>query len=317
MVSDSLAYELADKRVFVAGHAGMVGSAIMRRLSTENIAEALTVDRGECDLTNQAAVQRWMVENKPNCVFLAAAKVGGIGANARYPADFLYDNMMIEANVIQAAYKTKVEKLLFLGSSCIYPQMAPQPIREDALLTGALEPTNEAYAIAKIAGLKLCAAYRKQYSADFIAAMPTNLYGPGDSYNLENSHVIPALIMKAHAAKKADSTSMEIWGSGTSRREFLYVDDLADALISLMKNYSGEIAPNIGTGHDITIVETAQAVMEAVGFHGALTLDRSRPDGTPRKKLDVSVMKKLGWCSKTDLKTGLSRSYQDYLVQHT
>jgi len=315
MVSDAANYELTGKRVFVAGHSGMVGSAILRRLSIENIADLLTVDRRDCDLTNQWAVQGWMAENKPDCVFLAAAKVGGIAANSHYPAEFLYDNLMIEANVIQAALKTKVEKLLFLGSSCIYPRMAPQPISEDALLTGPLEPTNEAYAIAKIAGLKLCAAYRKQYGADFIAAMPTNLYGPGDRYDLENSHVIPALIMKAHTAKTTNAPSMEIWGSGKSRREFLYVDDLADALVFLMKNYSGETAPNIGTGHDITILETAQAVMETIGFKGALRHDRTKPDGAPRKQLDVSLMSRLGWQAKTDLKTGLSRSYQDYLTQ--
>ena len=306
------AYALSGKRVWVAGHAGMVGQALLRRLAREDTAQILTATRAQLDLTDQAAVREWTAKNKPDCIFLAAAKVGGILANANAPADFLYDNLAIASNVIRSAHDNAVEKLLFLGSSCIYPKFAAQPIAESALLSGALEPTNEAYALAKIAGLKLCAAYKSQYGDNFISAMPTNLYGPGDSYDLQNSHVIPALIQKAHAAKFSGATSMEIWGTGTARREFLHVDDCADGLVHLMVHYSGEGPVNLGTGEDITITQTAQAVMAAVGFDGALTHDRSKPDGTPRKQLDTTLMRSLGWTPSIDLADGLAQAYRWY-----
>ena len=306
-------YSLTGKRVWVAGHRGMVGQALMRRLQAEKPAEILTATRGDLDLTNQAAVGEWMRANKPDCVFLAAAKVGGIMANQNAPADFLFENLAIAQNVIHSAHVNKTEKLLFLGSSCIYPKFAPQPISEDALLTGALEPTNEAYALAKIAGLKLCAAYRAQYGDNFISAMPTNLYGPGDSYDLQNSHVIPALIIKAHAAKIAGESTIEIWGTGDAYREFLHVDDCADGLVHLMKTYAGEQAVNLGTGQDLSIKSAAKAVMEAVGFGGSLTHDLSKPDGTPRKGLDTSLMQSLGWSPKISLRDGLKTAYADYL----
>ncbi len=306
------AYALSGKRVWVAGHAGMVGQALLRRLARENPAQILTATRAQLDLTDQTAVREWTAKNKPDCIFLAAAKVGGILANANAPADFLYDNLAIASNVIRSAHDNAVEKLLFLGSSCIYPKFAAQPIAESALLSGALEPTNEAYALAKIAGLKLCAAYKSQYGDNFISAMPTNLYGPGDSYDLQNSHVIPALIQKAHAAKVSGARSMEIWGTGTARREFLHVDDCADGLVHLMTHYSGDGPVNLGTGEDITITQTAQAVMAAVGFDGALTHDLSKPDGTPRKQLDTTLMRGLGWTPSIDLADGLSQAYRWY-----
>lgn len=306
-------YSLSGKRIWVAGHSGMVGQALMRRLVDENPAQILTATRAELDLTHQGAVNSWLAENKPDCIFLAAAKVGGILANQSAPADFLFQNLAIAQNVIHAAHIYKTQKLLFLGSSCIYPKFAAQPISEDALLTGALEPTNEAYALAKIAGLKLCAAYRAQYGHNFIAAMPTNLYGPGDSYDLQNSHVIPALIMKAHAAKVAGEKSMEIWGTGEAYREFLHVDDCADGLVHLMKAYSGETAVNLGTGKDLTIKDAAKAVMAAVGFDGTLTHDLSKADGTPRKQLNTLLMQSLGWTPSIDFNDGLKMAYADYL----
>jgi GDP-L-fucose synthase len=306
-------YHLAGKRIWVAGHRGMVGQALCRRLKREAPREILSAPRAELDLTDQAAVRGWMAAHKPDCIFLAAAKVGGIGANAAFPADFLFENLAIAQNIIHAAHENGTEKLLFLGSSCIYPKFAAQPISEDALLTGALEPTNEAYALAKIAGLKLCAAYKKQYGDNFISAMPTNLYGPGDHYDLENSHVIPALILKAHRARMENAPDFEIWGTGEARREFLHVDDCADGLVHLMKTYSGEAAVNLGTGADITIKETAQAVMKAVGFQGQLTHDLSKPDGTPRKQLDTRLMTTLGWTPSISFSKGLAGTYADYL----
>jgi len=306
-------YHLNGKRIWVAGHGGMVGQALIRRLAAETPREVLTASRAQLDLTNQAAVNGWMAAHKPDCIFLAAAKVGGILANQNAPADFLYDNLAIAQNIIHAAHTHKTEKLLFLGSSCIYPKHAAQPIREEALLSGALEPTNEAYALAKIAGLKLCAAYQRQYGDNFISAMPTNLYGPGDSYDALNSHVIPALIMKAHDAKTSGAKSMEIWGSGKAYREFLHVDDCADGLIHLMTHYAGESPVNLGTGEDMSIKDTAKAVMAAAGFSGTLTYDLSKPDGTPRKRLDTRVMQSLGWVPKIKFQDGLKSAYADYL----
>lgn len=301
-------YNLNGKRVFVAGHRGMVGSALMRRLESENV-EPLTVDRSLVDLRDQAAVNRWMEESKPQAVFLAAARVGGIAANDRYPADFLYDNLMIEANVIHAAYRTGVEKLLLLGSTCIYPKLAPQPIPEEALLTGPLEPTNEWYAIAKIAGIKLCQAYRRQHGCDFIAAQPTNLYGPGDNFDLATSHVLPALMRKAHEARLSGAPSMTVWGSGTPLREFLHVDDLADALVFLMHHYSDELHVNCGSGEEVSIRQLAEAICETVGFDGALEFDALKPDGTPRKLADVSRLHSEGWRHRIGLGEGLASTY--------
>ncbi|MBI1365891.1 MAG: NAD-dependent epimerase/dehydratase family protein [Alphaproteobacteria bacterium] len=309
---DRAVYSLSGKRVFVAGHRGMAGSAVARRLASEDC-EILTAGRETLDLKDQRAVRDWFGAERPDAVVLAAAKAGGILANDTYPADFLYDNLMIEANVIEAAFRTGVEKLLFLGSSCIYPKFAPQPIPEDALLTGALEPTNEWYAIAKIAGLKLCEAYRRQHGADFISAMPTNLYGPGDNFDLETSHVIPALIRKAHEAKKRGDRALVIWGTGTPRREFLHVDDCADALVFLLKNYSGAGHVNVGSGSDVTIAELARLVMEAVGFEGALEFDRSKPDGTPRKLMSGEKLAAMGWRAKVGLKDGLEDAYAWFL----
>lgn len=307
------AYSLTGKRVWVAGHRGMVGSALVRRLAHEGCAEILTATRAELDLVRQADVECWVSDNKPDAIFIPAARVGGILANDTYPADFLYDNLMIEANIIRAAFDANVEKLLFLGSSCIYPKLAPQPIPEEALLTGPLEPTNEWYAVAKIAGIKLCQAYRRQHGCDFISAMPTNLYGPGDNYDLANSHVIPALIRKAHEAKLSGAPSMEIWGSGTPRREFLHVDDCADALVLLMKNYSGHEHINVGSGKDVTIEELARIVMKTVGFGGELTKDLSKPDGTPRKLMAADKLRALGWNPKIGLEEGLNDAYRTWL----
>jgi GDP-L-fucose synthase len=310
------AYPLSGKRVFVAGHRGMVGSAIVRRLEGENCT-VLTAGRAELDLISQAAVADWFAREKPDAVFLAAAKVGGILANDTMPAEFLYENLMIEANVIHAAHRAGVEKLVFLGSSCIYPKFADQPITEDALLTGPLEPTNEWYAIAKIAGIKLCQAYRKQYGDDFISAMPTNLYGPGDNYDLKTSHVLPALIRKAHEAKAANAPSIELWGTGTPLREFMHVDDCADALVFLMQCYSGDEHVNVGTGSDLSILDLAKLVCKAVGYEGEIRLDASKPDGTPRKLMSSEKLQALGWQPKIGLKTGIVRVYRDFLAEQT
>jgi GDP-L-fucose synthase len=305
-------FSLAGRRVWVAGHRGMVGSAICRRLASEGV-ELLTAGRGEVDLRRQAEVEAWMSAKRPEAVFLAAATVGGILANDTRPAEFIYDNLVIETNIIHAAWRTGVAKLLFLGSSCIYPKLAPQPMTEEALLTGPLEPTNEWYAIAKIAGIELCRAYRRQYGCDFISAMPTNLYGPEDNFDLNSSHVVPALIAKAHQAKAANAPSISVWGSGKPRRELLYVDDLADALVHLMKTYSDEPHVNVGTGEDMTIDTLARTVCEVVGFAGALRYDSGRPDGAPRKLLDVGRLNALGWRPKTSLRDGLTRTYAFYL----
>ena len=307
-----MTYALSGKRVWIAGHRGMVGSALVRQLEQENCT-VLTVGRDKLDLKDAGAVKTWMQANAPQTVVLAAAKVGGIVANDSWPADFLYDNLAIENAVIHGAFETKVEKLLFLGSSCIYPKFADQPIREDALLTGPLEPTNEWYAIAKIAGIKLTQAYRRQHGCDFISAMPTNLYGPGDNFDLTSSHVIPALLRKAHEAKHAGTGTMTIWGTGTPRREFLHVDDCAAALIFLLKNYSGDSHVNVGSGTDVTIDELARSVMQAVGFDGALTHDTSKPDGTPRKLMSNEKLAAMGWTPRISLQEGLQSTYRWFL----
>jgi len=304
-------YQLSGKRVFVAGHGGMVGAAILRQLAHEDC-EILVARRDELDLRNQAVVDAWMREHRPDALFLAAARVGGILANSRYPVDFLYDNVMIAANVIHAAHANGVERVLYLGSSCIYPKFARQPMREEELLSGALEPTNQWYAIAKIAGLKLIHAYRQQYGAAYIAAMPTNLYGPGDNFNLETSHVVPALIRKADDAKRSGAKEFTVWGSGRPRREFLYVEDCAKACVFLMKRYDGDSHINIGAGEDVTIAELAELVGRAVGFQGSINFDPSLPDGTPRKLLDVSRINDLGWKHTTPLKQGLDSAYAWY-----
>lgn len=311
MTDRNMPFDLAGKRIFVAGHRGMVGSAVVRRLQTEDC-EILTAGREVLDLRDQAATKAFFDRNRPEVVVLAAAKVGGILANDTYPADFLYDNLVIETNVIGAAFQAGVRKLLFLGSSCIYPKFAPQPIPEDALLTGALEPTNEWYALAKIAGIKLCDAYRKQYGADFISAMPSNLYGPGDNFDLRTSHVLPALMRKAHEAKLAGARSLEVWGTGTPRREFLYVDDLADALVFLLKHYSEPGHINVGTGEDVTIRELAELICRTVGFEGELVFDSSKPDGTPRKLMDVGKLSAMGWRARTSLPEGVAKTYQAF-----
>ena len=305
-------FSLEGKRVWVAGHRGMVGSALVRRLEHENC-EIMTSDRSRVDLRNQRQVETWMKDAQPQVVFLAAARVGGILANDTYPADFLCDNLMIEANVINAAFKARVEKLIFLGSSCVYPKFAPQPITEDALLSGPLEPTNEWYAVAKIAGIKLCQAYRKQHGADFISAMPTNLYGPGDNFDLNSSHVIPALIRKAHEAKLSGAREFDIWGTGSPRREFMHVDDCADAIVHLAKVYSGETHVNVGSGKDITILELAHLVADTVGFGGDIVRDLTRPDGTPRKLMSSDKLYKMGWLPAITLSNGIKLVYRWFI----
>jgi GDP-L-fucose synthase len=307
----STPFELKGKTVFVAGHRGMVGSAIARRLAREDV-RLLTAGRSELNLRDQTAVLDWFAGRAPQVVFLAAAKVGGIVANNTLRAEFLHDNLAIAANVIHAAYLHKVEKLMFLGSSCIYPKLAPQPLREDYMLTGPLEPTNEPYAIAKIAGIKMAEAYRSQYACDFINVMPTNLYGPGDNYHPEHSHVVAALIRRFHEAKLSGAGNVTVWGTGTPRREFLYVDDMADACVHLMKTYSAMEMVNIGTGEDITIAEFARLVASVVGYTGTISYDTARPDGTPRKLLDVSRLAALGWRARTSLEDGLRLAYHAY-----
>ena len=306
-------YALTGKRIWVAGHTGMVGSALVCRLKQENPKDILTVSRQGLNLLNQADVSAWMNDNKPDAVFLAAAKVGGIYANDTYPAEFIRDNLAIQTNVIHAAWKTGVNKLLFLGSSCIYPKLAEQPMREDSLLTGPLEPTNEWYAIAKIAGIKMCQAYRKQYGFDAISVMPTNLYGPGDNFDLENSHVLPALMRKFHAAKVAGADEVTVWGTGKPRREFLHVDDLADACLFLMGNYSSAEIVNVGWGRDISISELAELIAEVAGFKGKIIYDPSKPDGTPRKLLDTARLTALGWQPSITLRDGIASTYAWYL----
>lgn len=307
-----MAYDVAGKKIYVAGHKGMVGSAIVRRLAREDC-EVLVADR-RVDLREQAGVREWFAANRPDAVVVAAAKVGGIHANDTYPAEFLYDNLMIEANLIEAARQADVEKVLFLGSSCIYPRMAPQPIPEDALLTGPLEPTNEWYAIAKIAGIKLAQAYRRQYGCDYISAMPTNLYGPGDNFDLANSHVLPALIRKAHEAKEAGADSITIWGTGTPRREFLHVDDLADGAVFLLKEYSGEEHVNLGSGEDLPIIDLARLVCQVVGFEGEIVTDISKPDGTPRKLMSGDKLAAMGWKPTIGLHEGIADAYRAFLA---
>jgi GDP-L-fucose synthase len=309
-----LPFDLKRKRVFVAGHRGMVGSALVRRLGREDV-EILTVSRSELDLLDQAATSRWFAAARPQVVFHAAAKVGGIVANNTLRAEFIYENLLIATNVIHAAHVNGVEKLLFLGSSCIYPKLAPQPLREDSLLTDTLEPTNEPYAIAKIAGVKMAEAYRAQYGSDFISIMPTNLYGPGDNYHPEYSHVVAALIRRFHEAKETGAREVVVWGTGTPRREFLYVDDMADAAIHLMKNYSEAGLINVGTGEDISIADFARVVARTVGYTGDISFDASKPDGTPRKLLDVGKLAKSGWQATTSLEDGMKQAYAAFLQE--
>jgi GDP-L-fucose synthase len=305
-------------KIYIAGYRGLVGSAIKRDLESKGFSNLIYSDRDEFDLQRQDQVEEWFEKERPEYVFLAAAKVGGIWANKTYPAEFIYSNLSIEVNVINAAYKYGVKKLLFLGSSCIYPKMAPQPMTEDCLLTSPLEPTNEAYAIAKIAGLKLCRYYNEQYGTNFISVMPTNLYGPNDNYNLQTSHVLPALIRKFHEAKSAGKAYVELWGTGSPKREFLYVDDLADAVVFLMEKYNykeiGEVI-NIGVGEDISIKELAGWIKKIVGFNGELKWDTSKPDGTPRKLLDVSRLKALGWQAGHNLEEGIRKTYESFLIE--
>lgn len=311
-----LLFPLGGRRVFVAGHRGMVGAAVCRRLSLEPDVTVLTAGRAELDLLDQAMVREWLEAQRPDAIVLAAAKVGGIRANDGFPADFLSQNLVIQSNIIDTAARIGTPKLLFLGSSCIYPRMAPQPIHEEALLTGPLEPTNQWYAIAKIAGLKLCEAWRRQQGHDFIAAMPTNLYGPGDNYDFESSHVLPALIRKAHEAKLAGAPAMAVWGSGTPRREFMHVNDLADALVFLLQHYSAPGHINVGTGEDVTIRQAAETVADVVGFAGALTFDPTQPDGTPRKLMDSTRIHTLGWQAQVPLRAGLADAYRHFLQNH-
>jgi GDP-L-fucose synthase len=306
--------DIAGKRVYVAGHRGMVGSALVRRLADERCT-ILTADRKTVDLRDPAAISAWMALEKPDLVFLAAARVGGILANDSYPAEFLYDNLMIAANVIHAAHEAQVEKLLFLGSSCIYPKLATQPMTEDQLLTGPLEPTNQWYAIAKIAGIKLIQAYRRQYGDNFIAAMPTNLYGPGDNYDLQSSHVLPALIRKAQMLKSGEERRMLVWGTGEARREFLHVDDCADACLFLMRHYEGEEHVNVGTGEEISIADLARLVCRIVGTEPRIEFDTTKPDGTPRKLLDIGKLRALGWSPTISLEEGIARTWAELAAE--
>lgn len=307
-------YDLQGRRIWVAGHRGMVGAALVRRLKHEGC-QILTASRSDVDLLRQDQTERWLAANKPDAVIVAAAKVGGILANDTYPADFLYQNLMIEANVIEASRRADVDKLLFLGSSCIYPRLAPQPIEEDSLLTGPLEPTNEWYAIAKIAGIKMAQAYRKQYQCDYISAMPTNLYGPEDNFDLQSSHVLPALMRKAHEAKERGDRQITIWGTGTPRREFLHVDDCADALVHVLKHYSDYDHINIGSGEDVTILDLARTVCRVVGFEGEIVTDPSKPDGTPRKLMSAQRLRAMEWAPKIGLEEGISQTYQWFLKE--
>ncbi len=311
-MTETTDFTLEGRRVWVAGHRGMVGGALLRRLLSEDC-EVLTVGREQLDLTDQRAVRVWMGRERPHAVILAAAKVGGIQANDSFPADFLYENLAIEANVIHAAHEAGVAKLLFLGSTCIYPRLAPQPINEDSLLTGPLEPTNEWYAIAKIAGIKLCQAYRKQHGSDFISAQPTNLYGPGDSFDLRTSHVVPALLRKFHEAKVARAPSVTLWGTGRPLREFLHVDDLADALVFLLRRYSGPTPINVGSGEEVSIRELAETIARVVGYDAKLEFDATKPDGTPRKLTDCARLKALGWDGARPLEEGLADAYEWFL----
>ena len=311
-MSPKIIFPLKGKRVWVAGHKGMVGSALVRRLEREDC-EILTVDRKTVDLSDQGQVRGWVKGAKPDAIFFAAAKVGGIYANETYAADFIYDNLIIEVNIIEAAFRANVAKLMFLGSSCIYPRDAPQPITEDALLSGPLEPTNEWYAIAKIAGIKLCQAYRKQYGCDFISAMPTNLYGPGDNFDLNTSHVIPAIMRKAHEAKSRGDKELVVWGTGSPRREFLHADDCADALVHLMEVYSDHEHVNVGSGVDITILELTKLMTRLVGFEGNIVHDLSKKDGTPRKLMSADKLRALDWIPKISLEEGLASAYQAFL----
>ena len=308
-----MTFDIAGKRIWVAGHRGMVGAAVVRRLAGENC-EVITAGRDTVDLKRQAEVEAFMADAKPDAVVMAAAKVGGILANDTYPADFLYDNLMIEANIFEAAHKSDVNRFLFLGSSCIYPKFAEQPIREDSLLTGPLEPTNEWYAIAKIAGIKLAQAYRRQHGRDYISAMPTNLYGPGDNYDLNSSHVMPALIRKAHEAKTSGAKEIVVWGTGTPLREFLHADDCADALVFLLKNYSGEEHVNVGSGTDISILDLTKLVCKIVGFEGEIVHDLTKPDGTPRKLMSADKLSAMGWTPKISLEDGVRDAYDAFIV---
>lgn len=307
-----MSFDLANKRVFVAGHRGMVGGAVVRRLASEGC-EVTTAGRAQVDLKRQSEVEAFMADARPDAIVMAAAKVGGILANDTFPADFLYDNLIIEANITQSAFANGVSKMLFLGSSCIYPKMAAQPITEDSLLTGPLEPTNEWYAIAKIAGIKLAQAYRKQHGVDYISAMPTNLYGPGDNFDLASSHVMPALIRKAHQAKLNGDPEIVVWGTGSPRREFLHAEDCADALVFLLKNYSGYEHVNVGSGEDVTILELTQLVCDVVGFEGKIVHDLSKPDGTPRKLMSADKLRSMGWSPKIQLREGIETTYRWFL----
>lgn len=309
-----MTYDLNKKRVWVAGHRGMVGAAVVRRLSSEGC-DVITAGRDVVDLKRQSEVEAFLLDARPDAIVMAAAKVGGILANDSRPAEFLYDNLIIEANVVQAAHEANVNRLLFLGSSCIYPKFAPQPIPEDALLTGRLEPTNEWYAIAKIAGIKLGQAYRRQYGRDYISAMPTNLYGPGDNFDLASSHVMPALIRKAHEAKLAGADAITVWGTGSPKREFLHVDDCADALVFLLRTFSSDEHVNVGSGSDISILDLTRLVCDIVGFEGEIVHDLSKPDGTPRKLMSANRLRDMGWTPSIELRRGIAETYQWFLGQ--